>query len=191
MASIEELRERMDRAAQIEDPLDRRLWILAVITEFLAPSGVKPILVGGAAVEFYTAGGYFTFDIDVVAETQAMAKAMSELGFQKEGRHWIREDLQAAIEAPSSTLAGDDVNRLLTINVENMSVYVIGIEDIIIDRLNAYVHWDSTEDSRWVRHLIQENEQDIDWAYLKARAKAEKTSEALEAILLSLSEGKQ
>lgn len=178
MANLEELRERMERAAQIEDPLDRRLWVLAVITEFLAPSGVKPILVGGAAVEFYTAGGYYTVDIDVVADTSAMSDALAQLGFEKKGRHWLREDIDIAIEAPGNNLTGDP-NRISSVEIEGLKAYVIGIEDIILDRLNAYVHWKSNEDGRWALRLIKENDQNIDWPYLNDQAAEQNISDAL------------
>ena len=184
MASIEELKERMNRSVDIKDPLERRLWVLAVITEFLKPSGIKPILVGGGAVEFYTSGGYSTIDMDIVVNTQLLSAVMAEFGFTKSGRHWYREDIGIPLEAPSEVLA-EDQDRALKVEIDDMSIFIIGLEDLIVDRLNAFVHWQSAEDGRWAKHLIGENQSQIDWDYLKKRAGEEGTAEALKTIIES------
>ena len=182
MARIDELKERLARAADIDDTLDRRLWVLAIITEHLAPKGVRPILVGGAAVEFYTAGGYATLDIDVIADVRILGPAMLELGFEKAGRHWIRNDIDIALEAPSEELDMDP-SRIVEMEMWGSKIYIIGVEDLIIDRLNAYVHWKSDEDGRWAAHLIVENRDAIDWNYLQDRAEQERCVDGLRRIL--------
>lgn len=185
MASIEELKDRLDRAAGIEDPLERRLWVLAVITECLAATGARPVLVGGAAVEFYTSGGYTTFDMDVVADTQSLDGALTDLGFARHGRHWIREDISMAIEAPSGSL-GAETEHVLEVQIGDMKAYMVGVEDLIIDRLNACMHWNSAEDCRWAAHLISENKDQIDWVYLNRRAVEEHVKSELDRLLAEL-----
>ena len=66
--------------------------------------------------------------------------------------------------------------------VTHRVVYIIGVEDLIIDRLDAYVHWDSTDDGNWAQELLALYQQDIDWTYLKTRAQAEGVIEALIAF---------
>lgn len=182
MAGIEELKQRLCRAAAMDDPLDRRLWVLAIITESLKETGVKPVLVGGAAVEFYTAGGYMTLDVDVVCDSSVLDGPMADLGFAKEGRHWIREDLSIAIEAPSRGLPSAEREHVIEVRVDDMSVFILGIEDLIVDRLNAYVHWNSKEDGRWAAHLIAENREEIDWDYLRRRASEERSEAGLNEL---------
>lgn len=182
MANVEELKERLDRAAEIEDLLDRRIWALAIITECLAPTGLRPVIVGGTAVEFYTTGGYTTFDVDLVIDTAPLDRALSDLGFTKSGRHWVRDDISMAIEAPSGSLDGE-ASRVLEVRIGDMKAYVLGIEDLIIDRLNAFVHWKSAEDGRWAAHLIAENRDQIDWDYLRRRAVEKKVDFALDQLL--------
>lgn len=60
-----DLRQRLDDLRGEADPRRRRLVVLGLLTRRLASRGVEPILVGGAALEFYTAGGYATGDIDL------------------------------------------------------------------------------------------------------------------------------
>jgi len=40
------------------------------------------------------------------------------------------------------------------LDVEGMRVVVIGLEDLLLDRLRAAVHWQSPEDRRWARRLV-------------------------------------
>jgi hypothetical protein len=103
---------------------------------------------------------------------------MAELGFVKRGRYWVREDIDIVVEAPSSSLS-EGMARVIEVHVDDKMVYVLGIEDLIIDRLNAYVHWKSIEDGRWASRLIALGQEDLDWEYLTQRAKQEKVSAAL------------
>lgn len=183
MESIEELRKRLDAAVALEDTLDRRLWVLGVITEALAEHGVTPILVGGGAVEFYTGGGYATKDVDIVVpNSQYLAEVMSGLGFVREGRHWFRQDIDYAMEAPGEELAGE-LKRVLEVGVNDTKVYIVGIEDLIADRLNAAVHWKSADDRRWAERLFAMHRETIDLDYLRVRSRADGTSAVLDEIL--------
>jgi len=177
------LREKMDRASEIADSIERRLWVLAVITEAVAPYDLKPILVGGAAVEFYTFGGYATKDMDLVTDSvPALERSMIELGFTKDGRYWIREDIDALIEVPDNALAGD-ADRVTEYSCAAGTVSIISPEDLIIDRLNAAVHWKSQDDLRWATRVLVSQREAIDFDYLRARAEAEGTVEALETAM--------
>lgn len=180
--TMRELKQRLSETAGIADLLDRRLAVLAVLTDALEPLVGKPILVGGAAVEFYTLGGYATRDMDVLTPgLPAVDKAMQELGFTREGRYWVREDIQALIGMPAPPLAGD-VHRVLNLSIGDSQVHIIGVEDLVIDRLNACVHWKSAEDGRWAGKLLAGNADSIDWEYLQERARKEGVDEALKAI---------
>ena len=49
---------RLDHLHDESDPQRRRLIALGLLTKQLAPHGIEPILVGGGALELYTAGRY-------------------------------------------------------------------------------------------------------------------------------------
>jgi hypothetical protein len=179
MAEIKELRKRLDQAGQVEDPLVRRMLALAIITEGLSETRIRPIMVGGGAVAFYTLGGYTTQDIDVVMPAAPVVdRVMSDLGFEKSGRHWVRTDIDIVIEAPASTLHGD-MDHVVEVDVDGVHAYVVGVEDLIIDRLCAFVHWESEEDGRWALRLISIHGETLDWDYLRRRAAEEKVADAL------------
>jgi hypothetical protein len=179
MASIEELKKRLDRAGKLEDPLARRMLALAILTKCLDGTRITPILVGGGAVAFYTLGGYATEDIDVVMPSAPVVDSvMTDLGFVKSGRHWVRADIDIVFEAPASTLHGD-LGHVVEVAVDDLRACVVGVEDLIIDRLNAYVHWVSQEDGRWALRLIDIHGDTLDWDYLRRRAADEQVADAL------------
>lgn len=188
MSDIEELKECLNRAADIADTLDRRLWVLAVITKALEPAGITPILVGGGAVEFYTFGHYQTYDIDVAMPTAPVVDdTMAALGFRKSGRYWMREDIETVVEAPASNIFGDPA-RVKTLDLEGMSFSVIAVEDLIIDRLNAYVHWRSEEDGRWAERMLAIHNKTLDWSYLESFAEQERVHDALRRMRAELAD---
>jgi len=179
---VQRFLQELGGAKGIYDPLKRRLRVLEVITEALEPDNIRPILVGGCAVEFYTFGGYSTGDVDIVAsDRRRLGEVLIELGFAQEGRFWYREDLEIALECPDEDLAGSR-DRVVEVEVGDLSCWVIGIEDLLTDRLNGYVHWQWEDDRRWVKEMMRQHCEDIDRAYLRIRAAAERTLSALEDI---------
>jgi len=186
-------RERLDGLAGEPDRQRRRLVALGLLTDRLAPSGIVPILVGGGALEFYTDGGYATKDMDpalpvspevdpalpvspevdtAFSVSPEVDTAFSELGFEKEGRYWFREDLDLLFEAPAPAgLPGENAPRT-EVEIEGLRVVVLGIEDLLMDRLRGWVHRKSEEDGRWARRLALLYSDRLDWRYLRERAGA-------------------
>ena len=152
------------------EPRRRRLLALGMLTKRLAKHGIEPILVGGAALEFYTAGGYATTDVDLaMTASQEVHEAFAALGFEREGRYWHHAELDLLFEAPAPAgLPGEDSPRTET-EVDGLRIVVIGIEDLLIDRLRAWVHWRSDEDARWARRLAFLYAERIDWHYVLDR----------------------
>ncbi len=64
---MNQLREQLMNCVEIENRVKRQAGIAAVITKALESLGIKPIVVGGSAVEFYTQGQYATADVDFVS----------------------------------------------------------------------------------------------------------------------------
>ncbi|MCZ6634265.1 MAG: UbiD family decarboxylase [bacterium] len=177
-----DLLKRLEAAKEIAEPLRRRLWVVAVLAEALRPAGIRPVVVGGSAVEFYTLGGYATADVDLVVGDRArLGEVLETFGFRGVGRFWHRDDLELVIECPDEVLAGDP-DRVLEVEIEDLVCPVIGLEDLIVDRLNGYVHWKWEDDGRWVRELIVSNRKHLDLSYLRRRTQAEGTAEELEAM---------
>lgn len=162
--------QRLEALRSEPDWQKRRLVALALLGDALASEGITPVVVGGAALELYTAGGYSTKDVDLALPISPFVDAaFADLGFLKEGRYWYRDDLDLLFEAPDPAgLPGETAPRTV-VEVEGLPVVVIGVADLLIDRLRAWVHWESTEDRRWATRLAVLYRDQLDWAYLAER----------------------
>jgi predicted nucleotidyltransferase len=179
----------LTKAKEIVNPLKKRLFFLGIVTKALEEKGVKPVIVGGCALEFYSTGGYATGDIDIIYyDVEILGKKLETWGFRKEGRHWIHEELDIFIEVPGSCLSVDEKKRITLVEIEGLKVYLIGIEDLIIDRLNAFVHWKSTDDGYWAKELLFIYREKLDMEYLQKRCLEEKTSESLIILIQEVNE---
>ena len=163
----------LERLRVEPDPRRRRLIALGLLTRRLSAHGIEPVLVGGGALEFYTAGGYATKDMDLaLPAAPEVDDAFAALGFEKEGRYWYHGELDLLFEAPAPAgLPGEDAPRT-EVEVDGLRVVIIGIEDLLIDRLRAWVHRKSDEDGRWTRRIALLYPERIDWGYVRERTSA-------------------
>jgi excisionase family DNA binding protein len=171
--------------AGIDDQLDRRLTFVGMLSRAVgALEWPPPVIVGGNAVQFYTGGDYATVDIDLVGASEPLAEVLDGWGFERKGRHWLDETLGIVVEAPGSQLSSDEQAHVASVNVGTDVVLVLGIEDLIVDRLNATAHWGDEESRLWAESLIGAAlELDVD--YLRKRAADEGVSELLETVLVA------
>ncbi len=106
---------------------------------------VEPILVGGGAVEFYTAGGIISGDLDLVApEAEPIEEALISVGFDrstgpgKPRRGVVHPRLGLGVEVVSGALmdGNADRKRIKVINIRHdRSLKIIPPEDLIADRV--------------------------------------------------------
>ena len=180
LQSIDELKNILE---PVESPIERKLYFLGWLNRQLAALNVNdfPVLVGGSAVALYTAGNYSTLDIDLCYSSPRLDSILLPVGFYKEGRYWVHEELDILLECPSSNYS----NRIFAFELNNGDhVYVSSIEDMIIDRLCAFAFWNSPSDGEWAQIMLssQTKEGAIDWQYLEKRAKEENIAEYLAQI---------
>ncbi len=137
MKKLDLLKHELEEASQMEERGGRALAITAVLQKALQSSKLHPILVGGAAVEVYTQGLYASGDLDYVLPTSNEVKeVMKWLGFNREGRLFVHPQFQLIVEFPSGSLGmGESYEE---INFRGISIRIITVEDLIIDRLNAF-----------------------------------------------------
>ena len=62
-------------------------------------------------------------------------------------------------------------DRITELDVDGSMVYIIGVEDLILDRLRAGVYWNSTSDMEWAKYLLESYIDDLDLAYLETESK--------------------
>ncbi|MHB1340441.1 MAG: helix-turn-helix domain-containing protein [Coriobacteriia bacterium] len=167
------------RVSAFSDTLERRLAFVAVLTAGVEALGwPAPVVVGGHAVEFWTAGDYPTVDIDLAGDSEPVSEVLGAWGFAREGRHWYDESLGIVVEVPSTTLAPAQLDRTVTVDLGGLRAHILGIEDLIIDRLNACKHWSDDESCMWAVALVSAAP-GLDRRYLEQRATEEDVADAL------------
>ncbi|MBZ0115191.1 MAG: hypothetical protein K8J08_22235, partial [Thermoanaerobaculia bacterium] len=137
----------------------------------------------GGAVELYSGGAYRTDDLDFVGTIGRNAtQQLLAHGFRREGRHWIHEEHQIFLEFPSAVLAqGETAAR---IDFGNCSVLVIGLEELIVDRLAAWWFWRSDIDGMNAFLLLRAQATSLDFKRLNDLAIAAEVGPALDALEL-------
>lgn len=163
----------LDKVKNTESPLKKQLLMVGIITKLFDEQGKEPpIVIGGCALAYYSREVYFTSDIDLACkDAETLNMILLDLGFKKMGRYWINEILKIAIEVPVTTLTEEDSPIEIVELGEGFYCKIIGIEDLLIDRMNACKYWKSETDCEMVELLIKKYINEIDWQYLEKKAK--------------------
>lgn len=174
--------ETIELIKNIESPLKRQLLMVGLLTKLLEENGKKgPIIIGGCALSYYSREVYFTADIDLAyADREALDNALKKIGFKKKGRYWIHDELKMAIEAPASNLPEEEAPLETVEIIEGLYCMIIGIEDLIIDRLNAFKYWKSEIDGEMAELLVNRYFNELDWVYLEKKASKPENDTLLE-----------
>ena len=151
------------------------LSLLGMAMKTLAAQGFElPILVGGAAVEFYTGGAVISGDFDFVTpHQQALNRALAELGFeQPTGPGMLRWSVGLAVQVVSGQLMDGkaDRNRIRIVDLEDGQLRIISIEDLIADRMGqAFAQHPPRKDLLDQASKLNLLAEELDDAYLNAR----------------------
>lgn len=151
-----------------------------MLTQYFEKENIHPIIAGGLSVKLYTRENYSTYDIDLVTDGRDKLNKLltKQLGFKKAGRNWYHSELEIAIEIPSNSLEGSE-DKVIRMELENGKfINVIGIEDIIIHRLESAnvshlknLEW--SDDYGWARRMFRIHKDDeniMDKEYLMNEA---------------------
>jgi len=178
---------RADLEAILEplaDQLERRLVFVGMLTAGVEALGwPAPVVVGGHAVEFYTAGSYATVDIDLAGASEPVGQVLDAWGLQREGRHWFDEELRFVVEVPGTRPGAVELAHVVVARIGRLSVNIIGIEDLVIGRLNACKHWKDEDSCDWARTMLL-GADDLDVAYLRLRAQEEDVADLLNPLIV-------
>jgi len=154
-----------------QNPLRKKMLLLGYITDRLEKKSQSVYLVGGQAVETYTAGQFLTGDIDITTSDHRFTEEiLASLGFKQVGMVWLNEGLLIAIQIVGDSPTAS-YERMRTIEVGPYHVRVIGVEDLIVDRLAGAKFWKSTGDLEKAIVLYTNFRDQIDPGYLRTTAK--------------------
>jgi hypothetical protein len=160
------------------------LRLFAQVSEGMAARGLmRPVLVGGAAAEYYSGSSLMTGDFDVCTPSQPEL----EIEFQRHGfvrpsgsgkllRGWIHPDLKLGFEVVASVPMDGNVDRDHIILVENVAdgagFAIIAVEDLIADRMGQYASGTARDRLDQARQLFTLHP-DVDLDYLERRIRVE------------------
>ena len=167
----------LGQAIARQQKLERQLYLAAAISAGFEERGIPAVLVGGTVVEFYTAGGYSTADIDMVLpplERSEIETVMEELGFARSGdyRHWCHPQIPIPIEFPPGPLQVGHlpVGELNEIEIEGIKLKILKVEDILLDRMVMAQEWADLQAQVQAEMLMYAHYEEIDWPYLHRQA---------------------
>lgn len=140
----------------------------ALAQAFIRP----PVVVGGTAQQHWLSETYYATDLDLCPRpTRADEAELWALGFEKQGRHWVRPDLKSAVEFPGS---GDDITdeRTVEVWVQGEQAKVIGVDDLYLDRLRQSTANEGSREDHTMKTVVGLAVvwgSTLDLAYIKAR----------------------
>lgn len=172
----------LESALAVEDETERMLGVVGVITEAVRELGLRPVVVGGLAVQYWTHARYTTSDIDLLLPSlPEVAERFRALGLERQGRHWALPGSELFIEAPGSVLGPDE--RADEVELPDGTVVaLLSLEDVLIYRIHEFVgtgHADVAEQAAALLFLPN-----VDRERLRLRASQEHLTEAVDAIEL-------
>jgi hypothetical protein len=158
------------------------LAVAGVVSEAARDLGLRPVVVGGLAAWAWTGAPEFaTADVDLVAPTSPrLERVMADLGFERRGRFFVLSEAGLFVEFPASELPPGWRPRRLA-GPSGLLVHVLAPEDVLIDRLNQFVHWDEPDRGLQALAMLRVVDE-LDDARLSTRADAEGLSTALSAL---------
>lgn len=175
LAQAEELLRQVSKTKR---QLDQRLLVAAAVSTVMSS---PPIVVGGTAEEYWTGDEYHPTDLDLIpGPSMADQDAFRKLGFEKEGRHWVRKDVPIATEFPHDE--SFEVRRTFDLEVSKVIVKVIGVDDLYLDRLGQSTATMNIRDQHFSSLLAVAltNWDTLDWRYIEKRiAEVAKATPAL------------
>jgi predicted nucleotidyltransferase len=177
MDTSNKLQRLIDRATATKDKLERQIYVAAVISSAFEKKAIQTVLVGGAVVEYYTAGGYTTADIDMILpplEKQEIETVMKEIGFERfeDYRHWLHPDIPIPVEFPPGPLQIGHliIQEVNEIDVEKIKLKILKVEDILLDRLIMAQEWKELQAQIQAEMLMYAHYTEIDWPYVHQKS---------------------
>lgn len=158
------------RASRQPTGTTRRKLLLAAAFSRVALEDA--VVVGGLAVELHTYS-YRPTDIDLVGyRTANHSQSLTDLGFEREGRHWLYsfdDGETAGVEVPSDRLDDFAVEPPLIVSLNPGEVAVISLNDLMMDRLLQATGGEPVTFDEAIRLAVAAY-QSIAWAALEERA---------------------
>jgi hypothetical protein len=142
---------------------------------------VRPILVGGAAMELLTDGAYITAELDFVGIVPPpVAGDLRKAEFRRLGRQWLHDEESVSLIFHSHLLRTGE--RAVEQSFGDYLILMISPEDLLIDRLASWRHHESPNHGVQAYLLYHATHGPMDLDHLRNRAIAEDVVPAMDSM---------
>lgn len=182
MSAIMGVEELATKLRVATDPTQRRLYFAALLASAAEMTADEFLVVGGSAIEFYTAGEYTSGDVDIVsARNERLREILRLWDFRREGRIWYHEALDLVVDINRYPYTGD-FGKTTVVSTPYGLVRLAAIEDLLVKRLMSTKFWNIKDDFEQAKLLALVFADRIDWAYVERFARQEKVLDLLTVL---------
>jgi len=173
-----------------DDPTERKIRFMALLTSSLPKGRRRPVLAGGSAIEVYLDGTLRTGDMDIVYNVKALEEVLKAWRFSLGGglRAWANEELGLAVDMVGEEYSGS-YERVTTITTKYGPATIMGIEDLIVKRLASAKFWKVPTDVEQAFLLAKAHVDSIDWNYIQEESRRADIGDYLGKLKAMLAKG--
>ncbi len=168
------------------DPLTKRIVFMGYFTSEMEKQGVSPVAAGNYAVELYTSGEFKSDVVEMIAPINLAAGLFELMGFMQKDDAWVNSDVGLTAKIIAEDIDESRLQRVNQIDVNGLTVYILGVEDTIIDKLKDFVFAGESSAITWVQEVIELNVNQLDLDYLNEEAAKAGVLEPLKRLLIEL-----
>lgn len=161
-----------------------------VVAKALKEMGIEVVLTGGAVVSIYSEGKYVSKDLDFLSpdDHQQIKKAMTQLGFESEGKDFFHKDALFSVEFPGYDLVigNESMRPEGKLKRGGFTLRLLSPTQCVMDRLAAFYHWKDRQSLE--QAIMVAKTQPINLSKVKAWSQAEGMPDRYELFLKALKE---
>ena len=162
--------------------------LAGIVASTLEKFNINAVLSGGACVSIYTENKYVSGDLDFVSHEgfQKIDKAMSVLGFKRQGRYYTHPHTKLFVEFPPGPLSIGDllIKEGTTKKVKTGMIKLLTPTQCVMDRLAAFYFWNDKQGLD--QALMVASKQKIDIHAIQQWSEQEKEIEKFEIFKKNL-----
>ena len=152
-------------------------WIQSLYPD----ESVRPVLVGGAAMELYTEGAYITAELDFAGVVPPpVASDLRKSEFRRLDRHWLHDKESVSIIFHGDTLRAGE--RAVDQSFGDYRVLMVSPEDLLVDRLVSWRHLESPTHGVQAYLIYHTQHGPMDLEHLRQRTAQEDVEPAMDSV---------
>lgn len=171
--------ELLNSLESLDSSYERSIETVAILTDLLDNKhDLQPVVVGELARQYYSSRKYSTNLADlVISDTKIVDELLKGLGFVRKSGYYEHQVNNVSISIPKHSLGESENNVLSVIVGGGLRVYMMSLNDIILDCIRSASSIGSIHDRKWGIDLLTENANTIDAEYILSHCQNNKERE--------------